>query len=426
MLRMFQFQLENFRTRSRDEHDEHVKHLEEELAVLRQAADRLSTEAITQMRVSLREIELSLTKKTKDLEQLHASSANVSCSSPCSEDISVCERLDTTGCPTPDEMQEMQEKVGLPLEEIDRIQEKLVRHTRAEEVAIKTVRDLQMQLKNNKKAFDEVQIERDVLLERADTYLQENSRLKVRLDEQRCNAGIIQKQLNADLESQIKRLEYDIEKLNELCVQKDKQIRDMNHVLQQTTKSLKIREAEVLNKSNEENEIIKNLKTDLINALEEKRKLEENISKLKESLHGTVSVPVLMETMLEEKNAEIDRLEREVAVLSKQRAASSLIKSTDSADSSKSLKRVKFTEPDSFVQVISPILPEDQSIVRCAYDSFADLKLSSQKLRKVSNTKTSLFGPVSFTGNGCATGVNDLIIQTKNNFSLQAQPFGLS
>ncbi|KAL0275248.1 UNVERIFIED_CONTAM: hypothetical protein PYX00_003164 [Menopon gallinae] len=398
-------ELENLRTQTRDEHEEHVKSLEDELAVLRQAAERLSTEAMTQMRVSLREIELALTKKTKDLEQLHASSANVSCSSPCSEDISVCERLDTTGCPTPDEMQEV-EKIGLPLEEMDRIQEKLARHTRAEEVAIKTVRDLQLQLKNNRKAFEEVQIERDVLLERADTYLQENSRLKVRLDEQRCNAGIIQKQLSADLESQIKRLEYDIEKLNELCIQKDKQIRDMNIILEQTTKSLKLREAEALNKSNEENEIITNLKTELFNALEEKRKLEETVAKMKESLHGTVSVPVLMETMLEEKNAEIDRLEKEVARLSKQRAASSLIKtSTDSADSSKSLKRVKFTEPDSFVQVISPILPQDQSVVRCAYDSFADLGLSSQKLRKSQNWATtpeslSSIGPLQLSPRG--------------------------
>lgn len=367
---------------------DHVQQQEEELLLLRRIAEQTKPESVTQMRIQLRDIEMMLMKKTKDLEQLHMSSANVSCSSP-SEDVSIREHLDATRCPTPDEMHCSETvHVGLPFEEIERINEKLVRHNRAEEVALKSIRDLEMQARSSRKTLEEIQGERDALLERVDFYLQENSSLKARLDEQRCNAGVLQRQLSADLELQIRRLETDTEKLNEMCAQKDKQLRDLSSILEQTTKSLKIRDNEASNKSKEENLLITTLKTDLQIALDERSKLEETVKKMKEKVRDNVTIPVLVDTMLEEKNAEIDRLEKEVRKLShsNRRAASSLIKaksSGDSANSSKSPKRVQFSEPDSFVDFISPILPEGPSVLRSGYDSYADLKISNFQCSKV-------------------------------------------
>lgn len=69
-------------------------------------------------------------------------------------------------------------------EKIDRINEKFIRHNEAEDVALKSVRNLKLQLKSQRRSSDEIQTERDVLLGRVELYLQENSRLKARLDEQ--------------------------------------------------------------------------------------------------------------------------------------------------------------------------------------------------------------------------------------------------
>lgn len=382
--------MDSLKSQTQTEMADYVQNLEKEIIDLRRLTEQTTPEAISQMKCSLREIESALARKTKDLEQLLASSANVSCSSP-SEDVSIREHLDATRCPTPDEMHCHEETRGsLLMDEIDRVHEKLTKHTRAEEVAVKNIRDLEMQLKNIRKTLEEVQTERDALLDRVEAYLQENSSLKARLDEQRCNAGVIQRQLSADLESQIKRLEIDIEKLNHLCLQKDKQLRDMGALLEQTKKSLQIRETEVLNKSKEENALITRLKTDLQNSLTEKAELEEKLKKLSEKMsenkRDNATIPVLLDAMLEEKNAEIDQLKKELVRLSGPRATSSLINGKslmDSANSSRS-RRVKFSEPNSFVdEFISPILNDNMSSMRSGCDSYADLKISSQRLYKV-------------------------------------------
>lgn len=313
------------------------------------------------------------------------SSANVSCSSP-SEDVSIRDHLDATRCSTPDEMCSAQPQNILPLEEVDRLLEKITRHTRAEEVALKCIQDLKMQVKNNRKSFEELQTERDILLERADLYLKENSSLKARLEEQRCNAALLQKQLNADLESQINRLEMEVDKLNELCTQKDKQLQDMKEILENTTKALKTREAEALSKSKEENTLFSALKMDLTNTLHEKEDLEKELEKIKEKLQSSLKIPALVDGMLEEKNAEIDRLEKEVSRLSNE-MSSLLTSSKDfNEEPTKQVKRkqIKFSEPESFEECVSTISPFNPSIIRNCSDSYTDFRNSSLKIRQVS------------------------------------------
>jgi hypothetical protein len=61
------------------------------------------------------------------------------------------EQLDAFRCDTPEERRNTLSPVCLPLDEIHRLQDKLLHHSRAEEVALKRVRDLEMQLKRVKK-----------------------------------------------------------------------------------------------------------------------------------------------------------------------------------------------------------------------------------------------------------------------------------
>jgi hypothetical protein len=65
--------------------------------------------------------------------------------------ISCREQLDAFRCDTPEERRNTLSPVCLPLDELHRLQDKLQHHSRAEEVALRRVRDLEMQLKRVKK-----------------------------------------------------------------------------------------------------------------------------------------------------------------------------------------------------------------------------------------------------------------------------------
>lgn len=91
----------------------------------------------------LTDIELTIEKKTKTLENLHASIGSLSCSTP-SEDVSVKgERKQGTP----------RSPLSLPTDEIIRIFDKLAKHTRAEEATIKRINDLDMQISQINSAF---------------------------------------------------------------------------------------------------------------------------------------------------------------------------------------------------------------------------------------------------------------------------------
>lgn len=61
------------------------------------------------------------------------------------------EQLDAFRSDTPEEARSAQSPVCLPLDELHRLQDKLLRHSRAEEVALKRIRDLEMELKGVKR-----------------------------------------------------------------------------------------------------------------------------------------------------------------------------------------------------------------------------------------------------------------------------------
>lgn len=91
----------------------------------------------------MNEIEKTLEKRTKDLESLHA--VNTNCSSP-SEDMSIRDQIRPASS--------NDDNSDLPLEQLARLKDKLIRHARAEDAAMKRIRDLEMQLFTSKHDYE--------------------------------------------------------------------------------------------------------------------------------------------------------------------------------------------------------------------------------------------------------------------------------
>lgn len=124
--------------------NDHINHLQEELRKHKLSTEHfnVNSTALKQMKSELREMQNHLDKRIKELEAYHMCGSSLSISQP-SEDVSIRDQIDATRCPTPDDPNE---PPTLPLDQLLKLKEKLLKHTRAEEVAFKRIKDLEMQL----------------------------------------------------------------------------------------------------------------------------------------------------------------------------------------------------------------------------------------------------------------------------------------
>lgn len=112
-----------------------ITYLEGQLKALRPNGEQsIVLETITD---NLKQIENILDRKTKFLEALHMDVCSASCSSP-SEDVSVKD--------SPVKKAADAEPHSLPVDEVQRIMDKLAKHSRAEDAAVKRIKDLEMQI----------------------------------------------------------------------------------------------------------------------------------------------------------------------------------------------------------------------------------------------------------------------------------------
>lgn len=129
-------------------YEETIKELEEQIRSLQPNAEQSAV--IERIADHLREIEENLDRKTNLLESIHVmhNDPPTSCSTP-SEDVSIrgsAHNLDGATI-SPRNFKYLARDPAFPIEQILRITEKLQKHTKVEEAAIKRVRDLEMQLK---------------------------------------------------------------------------------------------------------------------------------------------------------------------------------------------------------------------------------------------------------------------------------------
>jgi chromosome segregation ATPase len=256
---------------------ERIIYLEEQLRKHRLYIEQFQSNstAVRQMKAQLRDLQATVDKKTKDLELFHTTISSASCSSP-SEDVSIREHLDASRCDTPEERRNTLSPVCLPLDELHRLQDKLQHHSRAEEVALKRVRDLEMQLKRVKKNEEEVAAERDVLQERVEQLLLRISALQSRVDEQRHKDDRQLKEVTLELQTKICDQDQEITILREKLEIKEKEVKELKTTLQETRRIMEAHEKEWHTRMNEELETIKDLRETCKRLKAENSVLESN------------------------------------------------------------------------------------------------------------------------------------------------------
>lgn len=141
-------ELESFKCRGDNEYlSQHIHELEDELNRLRINTELAGPDGIAKkIKCQLNEIEKSIDKRIKELETSHTFSSTTSYSSPSTEDMSLRDQLSKPPSEGFDS--------DLPLEQLARIKDKLIRHSRIEDAAIKRIKDLEMQLFSVKHDFE--------------------------------------------------------------------------------------------------------------------------------------------------------------------------------------------------------------------------------------------------------------------------------
>ncbi|XP_053660325.1 pericentrin-like [Anopheles marshallii] len=300
-------------------YDEKIAKLEEELRHRQPSTEQsIVLEALT---VQLRDIEETLERKTKNLETLHSTSgASLGCSSP-SEDVSVNQdsplhrqRKGTSagdgeaGSPSDDKPK----VTPLPVDEVQRIFDKLHRHSRVEDVAIKRINDLEMQISNIRSGYAELQHERDVLQEKMSEQSLKISSLQTKLDEQRLRAEELHRQGTSQLTVKVHDLQNELHNLKETLQTRDKQIANLKQFLENSQQAIARQEKELaMNQDGtERNHHEQRLEAELKAKEEEIRILKDRI---KNEMINKATLPDLMETILADKNEEIDQLKEKLA-----------------------------------------------------------------------------------------------------------------
>lgn len=198
----------------------------------------------------------------------------------------------------------------VPLQQLARLKEKLLRHSRAEEAAIKRIHDLEMELAGLKNELEEVGNEKEVMKRQIQEQVVLISDFQIRLDQQRIKAEHIERQTNSSLETKIYDQQNEISHLQEKLRSREKSLAQHEQMVEQLGERVKELEEELANPK--EDEIIVELQKQL-DAL----RMENQILKEKPSSESQI-LPSLMENILQDKNSDIEKLKAKVAETERQ------------------------------------------------------------------------------------------------------------
>ncbi|KAL5276406.1 AKAP9 family protein [Megaselia abdita] len=296
-------------------YEKRLSDLEEQLRNYRPSKEQCAE--IDQICDQLLDIEATLEQKIKTLESLHHNSASpVSSRSTAAEDVSVEQAKVSADNLRHGSSEHPSPRLSPPLHleplikqaiAIQRVFEKLGKHTRAEEAAIKRIRDLEMQVDQIRNISLEIQNQRDNLQEKMNEQMQRISSLSAKLEEQRHRAEELQRQGTSTLTLRNHDLQNDVRDLKETLSARDKQINTLKGKLEETKEVLDRQDAELNTKS--DRSLIEKLQKDLATKEKEISKLKE---KMKSEMINKLALPDLMETILAEKNEEIDHLKEQL------------------------------------------------------------------------------------------------------------------
>ncbi|XP_037890301.1 protein MLP1 isoform X5 [Glossina fuscipes] len=308
-----QSEVQSLRTEIECGYQMRVKQLEDKLQNIRPTAEQ--SLVLDQVVEQLRDIENCLDQKTKNLESLHHSNASNSGSLSATEDVSVHGSAPSSLPATVDAgLQESPvhpspRQHSLAMEGVQRIADKLSKHSRVEEASVKRLRDLEMQMTHIRAVCVELQHERESLQERMSEQTQRISALQNRLEEQRQRAEDLQRANTSDLSIRIHDLQTEVQNLRETLDVRDKQIAALKQQLEKSKLAIDRLEAELAIEHQPDRSAIERLENEVKQKQIENQKLKE---KIKNEMINKLALPDLMETMLADKNDEIDHLREQL------------------------------------------------------------------------------------------------------------------
>lgn len=157
--------------------------------------------------------------------------------------------------------------------------------------------------------LQEIQQEKDILQERMSEQLMKISSLQSRLDEQRIRAEELNKQSTSDLTLRVHDLHNELSSLRETLTARDKQISNLNQLLEHSKKIIDRQEQELAFSGDNDKSLVERLEDELKRQSDEIQRLKE---KIKTEMINKVALPDLMETMMAEKNEEIEMLREQL------------------------------------------------------------------------------------------------------------------
>ena len=163
--------------------------------------------------------------------------------------------------------------------------------------------------------LQELQQEKDILQERMSEQLMKISSLQSRLDEQRLRAEELTKESQADLTIRVHDLQNELLTLKETLSAREKQISNLNHLLEHSKKIIDRQEHELAFSEDNDKSLVEKLEDELKRNIGEIQRLKD---KIKTEMINKVALPDLMETMLAEKNEEIENLREQLAARDKE------------------------------------------------------------------------------------------------------------
>ena len=293
--------------------NEHIGHLQEELRKHKLSSEHFNSNssALKQLKIELREMHNHVDKRIKELEALHVCGSSLSISQP-SEDVSIRDQIEASRCPTPDDPNA---PPTLPLDQVLKLKDKLIKHARAEEVALKRIKDLNIQVTTLKNQNEELQAEQEILQQTASEQLFQMEVMRGRLEQQKQDAPFAQRQATSRLELQLHEANTKLHSMERLISDKDLELKDIREQLDRANQLLMEKELEIANVVQAEHDVIRKLKDRLEFAEEEKKLLE---SKIVKQDRAQVELPQLLDTMLADKNEELDHLKEQLQKKDKQ------------------------------------------------------------------------------------------------------------
>ncbi|XP_026667954.1 golgin subfamily A member 4-like isoform X3 [Ceratina calcarata] len=292
---------------------EHINHLQEELRRHKLSTEQfnVNSAALKQMKSELRDMQNQLDKRIKDMESTHMCSSNLSLSHP-SEDISIRDQIEATRCPTPDDPTA---PPMLPLDQLLKFKEKMMKHARVEEVALKRIKDLELQVTALKNQNEELQAEQEILQQTASEQLFQIEAMRGRLEQHKQSAPFAQRQATSRLEIQLHEANTKFQSLERAIAEKELELKDSRDQLDRVNQLLQEKEAEIANVVQMEGTTIQKLKQH-VEVLEEDKKIL--LTKLGIQEHAQLELPRLIDSMLADKNEEIDHLKEQLSKKEKQ------------------------------------------------------------------------------------------------------------